>query len=108
MIRHIVTFRFSATDAEGRATAGAELRAALEPLGAGIPGVRSLEVGLDDGRVPGHWDAALVSVHDSAEALAAYQVHPDHLAALGVVAALVEAKSVVDYPIGDATNASAR
>lgn len=107
MIRHIVTFQFSATDAEGRAAAGAELRATLEPLGASIPGVRSLEIGLDDGSVPGHWDAALVSVHDSVEALAAYQVHPDHLAALGVVATLVESKSVVDYSFDDLTDESA-
>jgi len=101
VIRHIVTFTFKASDAEGRAAAGAQLRAALEPLGASIPGVRSLEVGIDDGSVAGHWDAALLSVHDSAEALAAYQVHPDHVAALAVVAALVESKSVVDYPVAD-------
>ena len=101
MIRHIVTFAFSATDAAGRAAAAAQLRAALEPLGASIPGVHSLEVGIDDGSVPGHWDAALISVHDSAEALAAYQVHPDHIAALGIVATLVESKSVVDFPVAD-------
>jgi hypothetical protein len=29
-------------------------------------------------------------------------VHPDHVAALGVVAQLVAAKSVVDYPVGGA------
>lgn len=101
MIRHIVTFKFTATDPEGRAQTVEKLRAALEPLAAIIPGVQSLEIGVDDGSVPGHWDAALVSHHDSYEALAAYQVHPDHQAALPIVGELVSDKSVVDYPLAD-------
>ena len=100
MIRHIVTFQFKATDAAERAEAATKLRAALEPLGASVPGVQSLEIGIDDGSVDGHWDAALVSVHDSADALAAYQVHPDHVAALGIVGDLVAQKSVVDFKVG--------
>ncbi|MEJ6488744.1 Dabb family protein [Leucobacter sp. USCH14] len=102
MIRHIVTFQFAATDPEGRAAAANRLRAALEPLANSIPGVQSLEVGIDDGGISGHWDAALVSVHDSAEALAAYQSHPEHLAALAVIAELTARKSVVDFELGSA------
>ena len=100
MIRHVVTFKFVAEDPEGRARAAARLRDALEPLATRVPGVRSLEVGIDDGSVPGHWDAVLVSHHDSASALAAYQEHPEHVAALRVVAELVAAKSVVDAEAG--------
>ena len=102
MIQHIVTFEFAAKDDAGREEAARALRAALEPLGSCIPGVRSLTVGVDTSGIAGHWDAALLSVHDSAEALAAYQAHPAHLEALGIVAALVSAKSVVDFEIGDA------
>jgi len=43
----------------------------------------------------------LVSHHDSFEALAAYQVHPDPQAALAVVATVVSEKSVVDYELAD-------
>ncbi len=100
MIRHIVTFQFTATEGAGRAEAAEKLRATLEPLADSVPGVQSLEIGIDDGSVDGHWDAALVSVHDSAEALAAYQVHPDHVAALGIVGKLVAQKSVVDFEVG--------
>jgi len=99
MIRHIVTFQFIAQDPEGRAETVEKLRAALEPLADSIPGVQSLEVGVDNGSVAGHWDAVLVSHHDSYEALAAYQVHPDHQAALPIVGALVSDKSVVDYEL---------
>ena len=103
MIRHIVTFAFKTDINGGRSAAEAQLRAALEPLAHTVPGVRSLEIGIDDGSVAGHWDAALISVHDSADALAAYQVHPDHVAALTVVASIVKSKSVVDYVVADLT-----
>ena len=99
MIRHVVTFKFKAEHAEQHSAAALQLRATLEPLGSLVPGVRSLEIGIDDGSVEGHWDAVLISVHDSADALAAYQVHPEHVAALDVVASLVDMKSVVDYPV---------
>lgn len=99
MIRHIVTFKFKASSEAERNASADRLREALQPLATSIPGVRSLEIGIDDRSVPGHWDAVLISHHDSAEALAAYQVHPDHKAALGVIGALVESKSVVDYEL---------
>jgi len=99
MIRHVVTFQFKATDPEDRAESIVKLRAALEPLADLIPGVQALTVGIDDQSVPGHWDAALISDHDSYEALAAYQVHPEHIAALSVIGALLSDKSVVDFPV---------
>jgi hypothetical protein len=58
--------------------------------------VRSLRVGIDHSGIEGHWDAVLISTHDSADALADYQSHPAHLAALAVVGDIVTAKSVVD------------
>lgn len=94
MIRHIVVFGFSS---ENRADSLATLKQALEPLATAIPGVQSLRVDGDPHRVDGHWDAALVSEHDSWEALDAYQTHPAHLSALTVVGALVDRKAVVDY-----------
>ncbi|MBB1510932.1 Dabb family protein [Tessaracoccus sp. MC1756] len=97
MIRHVVTFKFKT--GQDRGAAATRLREALVPLRDLIPGVQSLEVGIDDQSVSGHWDAVLISVHDSSEALAEYQGHPDHRKALAVVAELVEAKSVVDYEV---------
>lgn len=99
MIRHIVTFKFTQQARSDRNASIQQLRSALEPLAASVPGVRSLEIGIDDLVIDGHWDAVLISQHDSFDALAAYQVHPEHQAALQVVAELVESKSVVDYSI---------
>lgn len=99
MIRHIVTFQYKPEFAASRDSASAQLRGALEPLAHSIPGVQSLEVGIDSSALTGHWDAVLISHHDSAEALAEYQAHPRHLAALEVVATLIVNKSVVDYEL---------
>ena len=97
MIRHIVTFRVGATDPIERGRALDRLRSELEGLLALIDDVETLHVGIDDGTVPGHWDAVLVSEHPDAAALARYQTHPEHVRVLRIVAELVAEKSVVDY-----------
>lgn len=97
MIRHIVTFRVRATDPVERGRALDRLRTELEALLPLINEVEALHVGIDDGSMPGHWDAVLVSEHPNADALARYQTHPEHLRVLAIVAELVAEKSVVDY-----------
>lgn len=97
MIRHIVTFRLRAVDTAGRELGLARLRTELEALLPIIDDVEALHVGIDDGSVPGHWDAVLVSEHADRAALARYQVHPEHVRVLGIVGELVAEKSVVDY-----------
>ena len=97
MIRHIVTFRVHATDPVERERALGRLRTELEALGDLIDDVDALHGGVDDGSVPGHWDAVLVSEHPDAAALARYQIHPEHVRVLSIVAELVVEKSVVDY-----------
>lgn len=101
MICHVVTFQFK-QDFADRAEAARRLDSALSPLAGTIPGVRALRVGFDDATVAGHWDATLISLHDSKEDLAAYQVHPAHQAALQVVGAVVSQKSTVDFEIANA------
>jgi hypothetical protein len=96
MIRHIVLFGLPEQDKQSSIRS---LKAALEPLANAIPGVISLRVDADLHRVDGHWDLALVSEHETWEALDAYQVHPDHQEALQVVTALVDRKAVVDYEL---------
>lgn len=95
MIRHIVLFRFAPTN--DPAGAFDELASALRPLESSIEGVISLRVDADPHHVDGHWDAALVSLHESWEALAAYQKDPAHLEAITVVNAVASEKAVVDY-----------
>lgn len=100
MIRHIVLFKVRGADAAERRTASERLRAALEPLVGQVPGLVSLRVDADATDIPGHWDAALVSEHESWEALEAYQSHPAHVAVVeGVAAEVVVDRAAVDHEV---------
>ena len=99
MIRHIVLFRFGDTSDATRTESFATIAAALRPLAATIPGVNSLRVDADPKTVGTHWDAALVSEHQSWDELAAYQEHPAHHSALAVVDPVVSARAIVDYEL---------
>lgn len=97
MIRHIVSWTLQADAAEERAAAVAGMRSRLEALVGVIPGLQSLVVRADLGRVEANWDVVLVSEHDDAAALEAYQVHPAHVEAGAFVKSVVRDKSCVDY-----------
>lgn len=99
MIRHIVVFKFDAGSAEEQQAKFEKLSGALRSLAGAIPGVQSLRVDADPKTVTTHWDAALVSEHDTWEALEAYQVDPAHVAAVRVVNAVAVDKAVVDYEL---------
>lgn len=100
MIRHIVLFKVRGADATERRAASERLRAALEALVGRVPGLLSLRVDADGTDIPGHWDAALVSEHESWDALATYQAHPEHVAVIdGVAAEVVLDRAAVDHEI---------
>lgn len=100
MIRHIVLFLLEGDNEAVRAAGVRELANSLHPLADVIDGVRSLRVDADGSAVDFHWHAALVSEHDSWEALAAYQAHPQHLQVLqSVIPRVAREKAVVDYEL---------
>jgi hypothetical protein len=99
MIRHIVMFRLTATDPAQRAVDVEGLRSHLTALVGVIPGLQRMTVDPDLGAVDTHWDAVLVSDHDSAEAVAAYQVHPGHVEATAWVNTVAGERAVVDYEV---------
>ena len=100
MIRHIVLFTMKGDDDAERAVSSERLRAALEPLVGVVPGLRSLRVDADTSGIEGHWHTALVSEHDSWEALAEYQAHPAHVAVIeGVAAEVVTGRAAVDHEL---------
>jgi hypothetical protein len=99
MIRHIVVFQVAGESDTERAANVERLQSTLRPLATSIPGIRSLRVEADTTGIATHWDAVLVSEHDSWDDLAAYQVHPDHQAALVVVNAVATGKAVADYEL---------
>lgn len=100
MIRHIVLFTLTGDDESARAAEVGELVSALTPLADIIPGVRSLRVDADGSSVGSHWHAALVSEHDSWEALAAYQAHAEHVRVVReIIPQIAREKAIVDYEL---------
>jgi len=93
MITHIVLFKMkdrSGSDAR-------KIRDALLGMKGRIPGMRDLEVGLDYLRSERSYDVALITRHDSREALEAYQVHPVHEEVKKLIVELREASVSVDF-----------
>jgi Stress responsive A/B Barrel Domain len=97
VIRHVVLFALAAEDQEQKRRDAEEMRARMAPLATLIPGVLSMEIGVDLGRVPGHWDVVLVSEHESNAALEAYQADSRHREVIGFVDSVVRAKACVDH-----------
>ncbi len=100
MIRHIVLFTLKGDDDDARLAAVTRLREALEPLVGVVPGLLTLRLDADASGIEGHWHAALVSEHESWEALAGYQAHPEHQRVLReVIPEVALDKAVVDYAL---------
>ncbi|MCL4100972.1 Stress responsive A/B Barrel Domain [Fibrobacter sp. UWH9] len=103
MIRHIVWWKLKA-EAEG-ATAkenGEKLVAAFHALEGKIPGLVSIESGLNFnkselGNGDIEYDIALDTTFRTKEALDFYQGHPDHQAIVGFVKKVVVERRAVDF-----------
>ncbi|MDR7159882.1 Dabb family protein [Arthrobacter sp. BE255] len=97
MIQHVVAFRLSAEDAEGKHQQSTLAQAELWKLDSGkIPGLLALQVRPDLGKDSTHWDLVLVSHHESESALADYMAHPLHIAVAKEVATHVAEKAIID------------
>ena len=97
MIRHIVAWRLKdAALGNGKAENARLMKAKLEALRGRIPGLRRLEVGRDFSATENSADVVLVSEFESREALAAYQVHPEHKAVGLFVRAVVCERRLID------------
>lgn len=93
MIKHIVLYNLKPdVDKEASVKLIASL---LEPLVGQIPGLQHLEIR----RAYNGVDYALYSEFESREALAAYAVHPLHLAAKEQFFHLLEKRVAVDYDL---------
>jgi stress responsive alpha/beta barrel protein len=97
MVRHIVLWRVKGETPEQRRAGAEQIKSRLEALNGRIPGLRLLEVGLDFSRTPDSSDLALYSEFDDADALAAYQRHPEHVAVATFVQGLRVERRMVDY-----------
>jgi hypothetical protein len=98
VIKHIVLWKLK-DHALGATKAENAKRIRREGAGlAGIvPGLRSIEVGINFEPSGAAWDIGLYSEFDTREALDAYQTHPKHEAFKELVAQVREDRAVIDY-----------
>jgi hypothetical protein len=90
-------WRLAAKEAAEREAATAEMRELLEALPALVPGVRSLEVGVNG--LPGDRasDVVLTVSFDDWPALRDYAVHPEHVRVAARIGELAAERRSVDY-----------
>ncbi len=91
MIKHVVMWNLKDK------SRGAELKAAIENLQGKIPGLVSIEAGLNINKSNAAADLVLVSTHTDREALTIYQEHPIHVELKDIIIAAVTSQKVVDY-----------
>jgi len=99
MIRHIVMWRVIGNSQAERLTSAQVVKNSFEALRGHIPGMLSLEVGLDASGVEYACDVVLVTAFESPEALAAYAIHPEHMRLRQELGDIRTERYQVDYPI---------
>ena len=92
MVKHIVVYTLK--EGVEKTAAVEKIASLLEPLVGRIPGLQWLEVCQT---YQGDADYALYSEFESQEALAAYQTHPEHLAAKAQFSDLIATRVCADY-----------
>lgn len=95
MVKHIVSFKLSGTDAERLAVARS-FKTALEKLPEQIDVLRSIEVGINQNPAES-WDVVLTAVVDKMADVEVYAKHPAHVAAAGLLAGHKADRACVDY-----------
>lgn len=97
MVKHIVLWNFNEgmTPAEKKA-AGEKMKSLLEPIREKVPGALKIQVILNE-LDSSNREVALVSAFDTLEALEAYKIHPDHIAAGKFVRSVTCDRSCMDY-----------
>ncbi|NTW56968.1 MAG: Dabb family protein [Chlorobiaceae bacterium] len=98
MIKHIVIWQLK-DFAEGadRETNASLIKQKLEALRGRIPGLSTIEVGIDISRSDSSGDVVLYSEFDDALSLECYQKHPEHLAIKDYIGAVTLQRRVADY-----------
>jgi quinol monooxygenase YgiN len=74
-------------------------QALLEDCRQLVPGILEFDIGVRQAGFEANADVVLVSTFADAEALAAYQQHPQHQAVGRAVAGMRKERRVIDYPV---------
>lgn len=95
MVKHIVAFKLTGTDAERREVA-LKFKEALMALPKEIEVLHSMEVGINEN--PNEtWDIVLTAIVDKMSDVEVYAKHPAHVAAAGLLAGHKGDRACVDY-----------
>ena len=98
MIKHVVMWRLKDGEAgASRMESAAEIKARLEALQGAVPGIVSLEVGVNELAGDTAADVVLISEFASMEDLEAYQKHPLHQEVVAFVQAVAVERRCVDF-----------
>lgn len=95
MVKHIVAFKLTGSDAERRKVAE-DFRDALLALPEKIDVLRSMEVGINENPAES-WDIVLTAVVPTMADVAVYAKHPAHVAAAALLAGHKADRACVDY-----------
>lgn len=98
MLVHIVMWRFKEF-AEGAAKEenAKKMKEGLEALMGVVPQLKYVQVGIDFKHTAMSYDAVLISHFENEEALAAYKIHPAHVAVSDFCKKIRESRVVCDY-----------
>jgi len=97
LVKHIVMWNILGATPEEKTGNTRRLKAAFEGLRGRIPGMTTLEIGVDLSRVDYACDVVLYSEFETPEALADYANHPEHLRVRQELEGLRIARHQVDY-----------
>ena len=97
MVRHIVTwnYRDGFSESENKENA-LRIKNELESLKHSIEGIIEMRVHINE-LSSSNKDLVLNSLFESAEALANYQVHPEHVRVGGFVRSVTQNRACIDY-----------
>lgn len=98
-LRHVVSWKLSGETREARDAQAAEMIAALSPLAATVPTLNKITVHRNELFDGDNWDVTLIADFDDEAGLAAYVVHPDHVAAGAVVKSHAAARVATDFTL---------
>ncbi|MBW9103305.1 Dabb family protein [Paraburkholderia phenoliruptrix] len=105
MIRHVVMWKLRGDSPVEREAARRLVKTSVEAMEGEIPGMLSIELGLDTSGVDYACDAVLVADFESQSALDGYATHPAHLRMKAALGDIRVARFQVDYEIGDTRHA---
>jgi len=98
-VKHIVMWNLRGESEVERSSNIEKLKSAFESIRTEIPGLRTLEIGVDFSKIDYACDVVLYSEFDSAEALEGYASHPAHLRVREELGNLRITRHQVDYYI---------